>query len=297
MSEAVGEAVASTEGNAVEGEALQEVPNYSGTKHKVKVDGEEIELSYEDLLAGFQKSQASDKKFRESARMRQEAEEKGKKYEETLEALKKGDHKSLVELVGEDAAFQMSQEYLLSKMEYDNLSEDQKRIRELEKENEDFKSQQEKIREAEEQRQVAELEHKAAEQIDKEISEVLKESGLPMRPEFVARVAEQLLANIQSGRQKTEPLTTKQAWERARSGMQRDAQALIEQMSAEELRDFLPKAQLKALRGLDVEEFKKRDPLYTPRQPKANPDAKPQKKDSRRMSSEDAFEQLAKKFS
>lgn len=41
---------------------------------KVKVDGQELEMSLNDVVSGFQRKEASDKRFQEAARLRKEAE-------------------------------------------------------------------------------------------------------------------------------------------------------------------------------------------------------------------------------
>ena len=41
---------------------------------KVKVDGQELEMSLNDVVSGFQRKEASDRRFQEAARLRKEAE-------------------------------------------------------------------------------------------------------------------------------------------------------------------------------------------------------------------------------
>jgi len=49
------------------------VPSFKGTKHRVKIGGEEREVDYDELVTDYQTRQAADVKFRDAARLMKEA--------------------------------------------------------------------------------------------------------------------------------------------------------------------------------------------------------------------------------
>lgn len=53
----------------------QETPAPNPNLHKVKIDGAELEVPYEELVSGYQTRKASDKAFREGAEIRKQAEQ------------------------------------------------------------------------------------------------------------------------------------------------------------------------------------------------------------------------------
>ena len=69
--------------------------DFRSTKHRVKVDGEELEIPYDDLLSGYNLNRVSDKRLKEAAKMR-------KDVESFVSRLSDGDLSLLEEFVPKD---------------------------------------------------------------------------------------------------------------------------------------------------------------------------------------------------
>ena len=69
--------------------AKDDKPAEAPRKFKVKVDGQELEVSEEDLLRGYQTREAADKRFKEGAQARREAEAYRAEVNSVLELMQK----------------------------------------------------------------------------------------------------------------------------------------------------------------------------------------------------------------
>lgn len=69
--------------------AKDDKPAEAPRKFKVKVDGQELEVSEEDLLRGYQTREAADKRFKEGAQARKEAEAYRAEVNSVLELMQK----------------------------------------------------------------------------------------------------------------------------------------------------------------------------------------------------------------
>jgi len=76
--------------------------DFTKTKHKVKVNGAELEVGYEDLVNNYQLREASNRKFEEAARKEKEAELYRNAVLELNEIIEKRDYNKFKEVVGDD---------------------------------------------------------------------------------------------------------------------------------------------------------------------------------------------------
>src|SRR5690606_36887356 len=111
---------------------------------------------------------------------------------------KKGDPSDLVSLVGLEAAEEFAEAVLQSRVEWDELSEEEKELHRLRRENQGYKSKEEQAAEraAAERRQ--QLETQAVQQVETEIAEILSKAGKKSTPRQVARAVEYMLAQLDS---------------------------------------------------------------------------------------------------
>lgn len=268
-----------------------ETTNYSGTKHRVKVGDEDLEIDYDELTTGYQKAQASDKKFREASEIR-------KKVDELLENVKSGDHKNLIKILGKDQARKMAEALLLEEIEYEELPKHEKTIRKLESEK----------REAEEKLQAHEteketikrqqLEHQAAQEIETEIVGAIKESSAKVTPRLVARVAELMESHIISTGQR---LPAKQALEYCREEIPKDFFSYVDGLTNEQvlaLKKELPKKFLDVLRKDDVKSVLSQASFSKGRSEEKDLSSPEKRKPakSRRMTTDSWFEQMEKRL-
>lgn len=76
--------------------------DFSTTKHKVKIDGNELEVPYTELVAGYQLREASNKRFEEASRREKESELYRQAVTELNEIIEKKDYKKFMDVFGED---------------------------------------------------------------------------------------------------------------------------------------------------------------------------------------------------
>lgn len=168
-------------------------PTTNPEKFKVKVDGQEIEVDIEELKQGYSHGKAANDRLREAAEMRKQA----KVLEESLEAVKQGDYKSLVKLLGKDEARKVAEELLLDEINYNQLSDEEKAFIERQQELEEREKKLKEFEEQQEQAKRQELQTKALQDIDQEIGEVLKSLGRKPNPKLVAMIAQEMLEDLE----------------------------------------------------------------------------------------------------
>ena len=284
MTDAAASAAPDAAGAQSEATAVSEAPSFSGSKHRIKVNGQEREVSYEDLLAGYQLREASDAKFREAKKL---AEEAGLTKKELAEFTK--DPWSFARKNGLNP-FELAENLLLSKMEYESLSDDAKARLKAEREMAKYKGELEE-RTAKERAaaEAAQAEHAVAE-IDSEIGEALKALGRKPTPRLIARIAETMLAHLDSRdgeRPKASDILRK-----VDSEYLTDLQEYFEHLPAERLSEALPQKVRDAIRRADVDRVKSQDPVGSRRQAQQD---RPRQK-AQRMGTDDFFKKLDKRF-
>lgn len=216
-------------------QASPAVPDFKGTKHKVKVFDREVEVDYDELRRGYQLKQASHKALEEAAHARKQA-------EGLLTGLKARDRKAFATaLGGEDALREFAESLLIDDLEERSLPPAEKRARAAEaraKELEAWKKQQEDAREQESQ---TAAEREAGASIDTDITDAFTDYGAKPTPYLVARVADEMAARIELGR----PISAKQALQ------------LVDRASTSEIREMPPEKLLEKLTPAHIEFIRK----------------------------------------
>lgn len=269
----------------------QAAPTYLGTKHKVKVDDQEEEVLYEDLIRDYQKGKAGDKKLREAAQMRQQ-------IEQVLSNLKSGNHKNLVKILGKQEARKLAEELLLEELEFDELPEHEKTIRQLQQEKEALEAEKKREAESKQKLEQRQLEERVGKQIEDEILAAIKDSNVKVTPRLVGRMAEVMDAYITRTQQR---LPAKDALAVVRGEIPLDFAAYVEGLSSpeefRELKKVLPKKFLDALRKDDVDAVLSQSSISKGRTKESdNLPARTSDSKKNRMSLDEKFSQMEKKF-
>lgn len=222
------------------------VPSFKGTKHKVKIDDNEQEIDYDELVRGYQISSAGQKKLREAAQIRQQV-------DKVIEALQSGDHKKFVGLVGKEAATKIANDFLLEEIDYESLPEHEKTIRQLKSEKEKYEAELKAQKDAQESAENQRRYNEEAQKIETEIVGAITSNGVKPTKRIVARVAELMEANyLQTG----EPLSAAKAFEYMVSDSEQEITDYLNGMSEQQFLEFakkkLPKKYLDTLRADDV---------------------------------------------
>lgn len=284
------------------------VPSFKGTKHRVKIGGEEKEVDYDDLVTDYQTRQAADVKFREAARLMKEA---GATKAE-IEAFKKNPIAALKEAGANPAQIrQFAEEYLLEHLEYEQLDPAERKAREAEARAKKAEEEASKYKKAEEERTRAAREYQAAKEIDEEIGSALKAMGRKPTPRLIARVAESLIADFEAkmARASTqygdelpddildrlERMPASEAVKRVQQEYAQDIAEYLSSLPVSEIRKVLPKEILDGLRKADIDDVLSQDPVGS-RKPR-NQEAAPAKREKvKRMSSDSFFKKLDQKW-
>lgn len=255
------------------------IPDFRGTKHKVKVYDREQEVDYDELVKGYQLKQASHKALEDAATVRKQA-------EQFLSAVKAKDRKALEHAFGgAEALKEYAENLLIDDFEEKSLPESERRARTAEaraKELEAWKKDQEERHQREQQ---TAAERQAGEAIDTEITEAFGELGAKPTPYLVARVADEMAARLEHGK----PITAKQAL------------ALVERSTAAEIGELAPDKLMKHLTPAQVEHIRKHlvDQVMTqqPRRVKAASTGTGTASDRKEMTIEEAFAEKQKAYS
>lgn len=266
-------------------------------KYKVKVDKEELEVEVDELIKRYEHVSASNKRMKEAADLRKQAQAE-------LEALKKDPWSKIKEL-GHDP-YDLAEKLLLEKMEYDGLSEGEKRalqaemkLAQLEKAQQD----QDKAR-SEFLRQQAE--HQALKEIDSEISQALAEYGHKPTPRLIARIAETLLAHHETSRSKLKEQfgeeIPEEAWTKAERLSAKDALKRVDEEYMSDILEYLegmpveklPKSLREKLREHELKQVLSQDPAGS-RKPRQEMQASKKEK-AVRTSTDTFFARMDQKF-
>lgn len=237
------EPVESNESEAVQPEVA------APRKFKVKVDDTEEDVDEDELLKGYQKAKASDKRFQEAAQLRKEAEKEKQQIQDLIKQVK--DNPDLLEQLGIDLDG-YSEKRMLRKLEQSLKSPQELELEELRS----FKSKQEeqanKAKEVEAEKAKEREYAQASEQLDNEIFDALKEVGLKPTPRLVARMAEQLLATLDDEGNR---VSAKDAFGRVKNDYQADVSELLENLEPSQLNEMFPTL-VKKLRDYSISQAK-----------------------------------------
>jgi hypothetical protein len=188
--------------------------------YKVTIDGEEHEMSVRELARLQSLEKASQNRFNKAA-------EANRKVEDFVEFAKK-DPESALRKLGYDPE-EFSTSFLKRKIEEMQMSPEQ-----LQEKQERSKFQEEK------KQWEGQVENRVREEIDLGMTEAFKESGLPKRPFFAARMAATIAKSIeQSKNGQGKELNYKEAADIVKKQFIFDTKETLGQMDAKAILDFL----------------------------------------------------------
>ena len=196
-------------------------------KPKIRLGGQEVEV--DSAVAEMKKS--ADSKYQEAAKLRKEAQEQ-------MELLKyaKENPIEFFRVTGINAK-EFAEKILLEELEDSLLSETE---RELKKYKKAEKEQNEKKDKEAKQAQLVyqqELEAQYASEVENEILEVLKEQGIKATPRNIAKVADIMLASLESGGSR---LHAKDAFSKANESLRAEALEHLTSFSPETIEKDYP---------------------------------------------------------
>ena len=227
-----------------------DAPDYKGTKHRVKVDGKEIEVDYDDLVSDYQIKQASFERLQKASQKEKELTAKEQEVQSVMRALESGDARFIEGKVGKEKARELFEDYLIQQMEYDDLPESEKKYRKTQTELDEIKAKQAADEEVRKEREQDDYRKKAHADLDKEVGEALRAEGKKPSPRLVIRIVDEMIARINA---ETGPIGAVDAVKYAKKGILSDIGEYLPQLEAEELFKVLPKEVIEKIRKHEVQ--------------------------------------------
>lgn len=166
------------------------VEPWRAIKHKVKIDGAETEVAYDDLIKDYQMSKVSLKKMQDASQLKQQ-------MTTVLQSLKAKDLQAFKDL--EIDPVEWAESILTEKMASDALTPEQKelkRLRDIEAQTNRDKADREKAAKDAEDKRL--MEHYQKDISDKIVA-ALQPSGLPVSHDTVKRVSGYMIQFINAG--------------------------------------------------------------------------------------------------
>lgn len=221
-------------------------PKPEPRRFKVKVDGQELELPEEEVLRGYQRAAAAQRRFDEVSRLKKEIEEreaamKARYQDPRIAALKQRDPS----LTDDDALAVIKAQELFERQqmspEQRALADERKRREELESK---LKAEEEAKAQAAEQ---AEL-RVHTERLNKSIPEAAKKIGLPATPRAGKIMLEHMLSMAKAGI----PPDPVDAAQYAHDTLRAESSALLRDMSDDQVVKFLGPDVVKRINAYSV---------------------------------------------
>ena len=237
----------------------------TGDMHEVKILGETKRIPYEELVAGYQKGQAADQKFRESAdfkkkysTMESENAELKRNTEALIQQLKTDPfsilgHKSL----GLDVD-RLLYDKMNEKMEYEEMDEYERENLDLRKKVERYEAQEKKTQEERDRAQSMDRQTQYA----NNITAALQEAGIAATPDTIRVAAGHLYTSAEKTGSPT--ITWREMVEKTKMSLKEEAQKVYGGFSPEQLAEYLGEDVVSKIRKHSVQKVKDNFKLNQP---------------------------------
>lgn len=222
--------------------------------YTLKVNGKEVKVPKSKLEMYAQLGLASDEKFKEAKKMREDAD----KILATAKTEKSAIKSLMAAGYSKQEARQIIEEELLKEYEYEDLSPEEKKRREMEEELKQYKTKEE--REKAERDEIARQreEQEYFRKLDDELADAIKTSNLPKHPVF-GKFALQYMAS--SAAQDLD-ISAKDAMKLVEQDFLSVVQELLSDLDAKTLKSWLGDKKLRSLREEAVSELKSKEPPF-----------------------------------
>lgn len=182
-----------------------EPPPDTSSKHKVKVNGEEIEVSLDELKSGYGRMKAATQKFQEASELLKEVDKREGVIKRFVDGMRKGDPQELASLlrkVGVDPD-RFAEAHLHNVLKLADMPAHERGMMELQREREAFKREQEALKsQREEQAISAEVETTLSNYVS-EAKAAFQAAGVTASPTLMARAGAQMEHALTHGYQMT----------------------------------------------------------------------------------------------
>jgi len=234
--------------------------------YKVKIDGQEVDVDLDTLLSGYQQAAASQARFQDAVKLQ-------KQFDNIMSSAK-SNPAELFQFLGIDPKG-WSEEYLLKQLEEELLTPEQKADRAAKQELEEYRRQAQEAKAKKEQEAQEAAYNRVVEEIDNDIAEAVKASGLKPSPRVIARIAEQMLANLEAN---GEVPKASDILKDVTNTTRKELSEFLEALPTEQLLSQLPKSVIDGLRKEFVRQTKANVPAKPTKVSKGESEAKTKRK-------------------
>jgi len=155
--------------------------------HKVKVDGEEFEVTTDELIAGYSRQRAATKRFQEAAQLQGQ-------IKTFVGHLKSGDADKIASLFGKLGVDfdRVAETHLTKRLEELSLPPHERGKREVEREREELRRERESWTNQQREKQIESMVAVEQERLTGEMVSAFKAHGVQSTPTLIARVASEI---------------------------------------------------------------------------------------------------------
>jgi len=257
-------------------------------KHKTKIDGQELELDYDELVRGYGHSQAANKRMQEAAEIRKQAEARERKLHEHIRSWKENPKRAFAALqeLGIDVKSH-AHDLVLEQMKLDMMSPEEKKAYENEQRLSEYEKRDELEAQRRKQAELEAMREQSATELEDQILKVLESNkDYPVDPAFLNRALDYVQASLNVG----ENLPLEQAFKAAKRDFDKQSQELFDRKFKAMLESGeFPKELVEKVRKRDVESLRVQPPKRN-----AAPDTKPKLPSS--PSVDDFFNKMNERF-
>lgn len=252
-------------------------------KHKLRVGGEEKELSLSEVLKLAQKAEGVEVRFREVAAQRKQIESL-RQHLTNIEAKLARDPIMAAYMSGDRTKFH---EAVYQDLEYEAMPPEQRRRIDEDRRLRERAQRADEYERAEQDRQRTELANRARSQLTERFTAALKTAGVSMTPYAMGRMASLAEGALHAGQR----VSAQQLAERVRDEIRAEFGAYAGGLEPERMAEVLGEEQLRKLRAHEVAKLKPQAaPQPVPRQ--ANGQFAPRSEPARRPSTSEYMRQL-----
>lgn len=237
----------------------------------LKVNGKEVKVPKSKLEMYAQLGLASDEKFKEAKKIREDAD----KILSTAKTEKSAIKALMAAGYSKEEARKVIEEELLREYEYEDLSPEEKKRREMEEELKQYKTKEEREKAERDMSARQKEEEEYFKKLDDELASAIKDSGLPKHPVF-GKFALQYMASSAS---QDLDISAKDAMKLVEQDFLGVVQELLSGLDAKTLKSWLGDKTLRSLREDAVSELRSKEPPFAKAKSQPAKQAEPEAKD------------------
>lgn len=208
---------------------------------KVKVDEIEQELDEAEVIKGYQRAQAANKRFEEASKLK-------KQSEKFLEQLQKDPFKILADPRLGVNAREVAEKYILEQLENEMMSPEEIQARQEKAELDQYRKEKESQKKQQEEEKSNQVKQKYVEDYTKQFQSALEQVSIPKTPETVKRMAQYLQASIKGGYET--PIS--EIAEMVREDYINEQKSIVSQLSGQDLIRYFGEDVAKKIRQQDL---------------------------------------------